>query len=108
MTASDPSDPKYATIVEHLTNGIWEYIYVGVSCSVGQGGSVKREYVAFNLGVVDFYGATIDSVSLTLDDLRFEDTQGTMIYHTATMRIYGDWNVPIETTTWGRIKSLYR
>jgi hypothetical protein len=109
LTASDPTDPVYANIVERLTNGVWENIVIGSSKVLGLCGSTTRsEYIAFNLGVVDFYGATIDSISLTLDDLRFEYTQGTRISWTATMKVYGDWNIPVKTTTWGRIKALYR
>lgn len=109
LTASDPMDPVYADIVEHLTNGVWERIEIGSSNVIGHCHRTTRtEYIAFNLGVVDFYGATIDSISLTLDGLRFEYTQGTRVYWTATMNVFGDWNTPVETTTWGRIKSLYR
>ena len=109
LTASDPTDPVYANIVERLTNGVWEKIEIGSSTVIGRCRRTTRiEYIAFNLGVVDFYGATIDSITLTLDDLRFEYTQGTRIYFTATMKVYGDWNTPVKTTTWGRIKSLYR
>jgi len=110
LTASDPTDPVYADIVDHLTNGVWESIQIGVSNPIALcGRTTEPEYIAFDLGVVDFYGATIDSISLTLDELRYH-TQGTSLYLyvIATMRVFGDWNTPVETTTWGRIKSLYR
>jgi hypothetical protein len=109
LTATPTTDPRFVGVVARLTNGIWEWICMGETIPTGYGGGWCRpEYEAFNLGVVDFYGATIDSISLTVDGLRFDDTGGTSVWYTATVTVFGSWGVPVRGVTWGRVKMLYR
>ena len=109
----------FPTFVSNMTNDHQDYIGVGFFVPSKAGGvsgiyEIELEPVAFSLGGNDFHGATITSVSLTVEELTLERCTSELgtdclgIHCRVTMTVEGTWNVvSTESTTWGHIKALY-
>lgn len=63
----------------------------------------------FSLETVDFTNATIESISLRVDELSFDDSSGvTRVTIAGTITIEGSgYFTPVEQCTWGHLKILY-
>jgi hypothetical protein len=90
-----------------LENG---YLAPGTrGCGIGVGG---LEHDLFALDGNDFHGAIITSFSVRLDDLQFEDGSYPPLKRVSaslTWIVEGARNpTPVQSSTWGGIKALYR
>lgn len=109
----------FPIFVSNMTNDHQDYIGVGFFVPLKAGGvsgmyEIELEPIAFSLSGNDFYGATITSISLTLEELTLEKCTSMLgndclgIYCRVTMTVEGTWNsVSTETNSWGHIKSMY-
>lgn len=109
----------FPSFVSNITNNNAGYIGVGFIVPLKTGGisciyETELTPVAFNLDGNDFFGATITSVSLTLEELTLEKCTTTLgndglgIYCRVTMTVEGTWNtIATEHESWGSIKSMY-
>ena len=109
----------FPTFVSNMTNNHSNYIGAGFFVPLKAGGvsgmyEIELEPVAFSLSGNDFYGATITSVSLTVEELTLERCTSLLgndclgIHCRVTMTVEGEWSaIATESTSWGRIKALY-
>ena len=105
------SDPDFATIDSMLTNGFSEF--AGRADESPEGRESHWGYIeqiTFGLDTTDFEGYQITSVTMRLDALSFTPDLPrpgwTRVEYSVTFTIHGT-TVPVESTSWGAIKSLY-
>jgi hypothetical protein len=102
-------DPDYNTVVATLTNGLSEQLFFGMSMGGGSSSFSWDEKNWFSLSTTDFVGANITSITLTVDEISFEDVDiWTNIHLVYTVRVYGESSLAVKPTTWGAVKALYR
>jgi hypothetical protein len=102
-------DLDYNTVVGTLTNGALDILAFGVHLGVGASHQTWEEKNWFSLSTNDFAGANITSITLTVDEISFEDQDPwTNLHIKYTVRVYGETALAVQAATWGGIKALYR
>ena len=111
LVATAGSDTGFAEIADRLTDGVKEELCLGTDLDDFRVLQCATEQRLFGLEGNDFGDARVDTLTLTVDELRFEDDVrgGVIIHYTYTLRVYGEKDpIEIVATTWGRIKGRYR
>lgn len=109
LIATAISDPDFVTIAADLTDGSVDLMELFEFVGIGGFGATSPEQVWFSLGSIDFAGHTIDSMTLTVDEISFETADNTTAFHAKiTVRVFGDGTLPVATKTWGAVKAMYR
>jgi hypothetical protein len=109
LTANAVTDPDFAAIVADLSDGQVDQMNLWAFVGVGGFGLGSSEQLWFSLGSVDFAGYSIDTITLTVDEITFDTADNTTTVHVKfTVRVYGDRALPVAATTWGAVKAMYR
>ena len=109
LTATAITDPDFVTIASDLTDGAADLMELWAFVGIAGFGATSPEQVWFLLGSVDFAGHSIDSITLTVDEISLGTSDNTTTLHTKiTVRVFGDGTLPVATKTWGAVKAMYR
>lgn len=109
LTATAVTDPDFGAIVADLTDGALDTMYLWAFVGIGGFGAGNSEQLWFTLGSADFAGYSIDTITLTVDEITFDTADNTTTLHAKfTVRVFGDRALPVATKTWGAVKAMYR
>jgi hypothetical protein len=109
LTATAVTDPDFGAIVSDLADGAADQMNLWVFMGTGGFGIGSPEQLFFSLGPVDFTGYSIDTITLTVDEITFDTADNTSTLHAKfTVRVFGDRALPVAHKTWGAVKAMYR
>ncbi len=109
LTATAVTDPDFGAIVADLADGAPDMMHLWIFVGIGGFGIGSPEQLFFSLGSIDFAGYTIDTITLTVDEIAFDVADNaTTVHAKLTLRVYGDRALPVATRTWGAVKAMYR
>lgn len=109
LTATAMTDPDFGGIAATMSNGVSNGLNFFATFGSGAASIGNTEQSWFALSTADFSGYSIDTITLTVDEISFETVGNvTNMYFAFTVRVYGTQTLPVATRTWGSIKAMYR